>query len=742
MRFFAHSGTTPPDTADSDWQLLAEHLRNVAALAERFAEEASPTNPTLAAAARVAGLLHDLGKYRPGFQEHIKGRTPAPPDLSYHKQAGAAKCWVEFKHYPLALAIQGHHGGIPNAVELKELKSVATGMPAVAAVWATAVKDCAELAHVMAAMPKFTDAHACDLFTRMLFSCLVDADWTDTGNYSFVIKKWADEPPPPPLDSETRLKNVLAFIERKAAACKESAIRVIRDDILKACLKAAEEPPGVFTLTVPTGGGKTLSGLAFALRHAAKHGQRRVIYVAPYMSILEQNIGVMREALGVGPNAADVFEHYSLAEPPGDNSTSETRREDAARRAENWDAPVVTTTNVQFFESLFSHKPGRCRKLHNIARSVVILDECQTLPPDLVAPTCGILKQLTADYGCTVILCTATQPTLDHEKIGDYGLTAREIVPPELALFARLKRVRVTWPAKGEFLTWGQVANEMRAGPAGLCVVNTKRAARELHKELLDLGTQGLFHLSTGMCPAHRKAKLEVIRKRLLDGQPCFLVSTQLIEAGVDVDFPRVWREMSPFESIIQAAGRCNREGRMAGAGGQVRVFRSVACQDEPARYYPPGTWYKMGRDRLENHFLAVGRDPQVDDPAAIREYFEILYQGGNLDKHDIQGKRRGFDFQDTATHYRLIDNAGEPVVITTWYDKKDEVAELLDGLRARPRKALFRELARYQVNVMPNVLGRSSHLLMEGPCELKLWTGKYDDDVGIVEEMPDDFIV
>jgi CRISPR-associated endonuclease/helicase Cas3 len=401
--YFAHSVKGQPPSV---WQSLRLHLMAVAQLARERAKGACKLDDLLSDAAFAAGLLHDLGKYRVKFQEYLKDPRLKGNPLTFHKQAGAARAHFHFKHDPIAFAVMGHHGGIPDRTTITaDLKQLA-GEPTAQAVWPEAIRDCPELAGLAPTVPTLRGFHA-DLFTRVLFSCLVDADWSDTGEHERKSKGLAEEPKPSELDPAARLPKVLAFIETRAIQCREQHIKDIRAQIRDACLSRADDGPGLFSLTVPTGGGKTLAGLAFALKHAAKHNLRRIIYVAPYMSILEQNISVFREALGIGPDASDLFEHYSLAELPGDADLDETVREAAVRRAENWDAPVIVTTNVQFFESLFSNKPGRCRKLHNIARSVIILDECQSLPPGLVAPTCGMLKQLIADIGCSIVLCTA-----------------------------------------------------------------------------------------------------------------------------------------------------------------------------------------------------------------------------------------------------------------------------------------------------------------------------------------------
>jgi CRISPR-associated endonuclease/helicase Cas3 len=733
-RFFAHSGK---DSAHfCDWQSLREHLAGVAQRARINAHGACPQDAALADATYAAGLLHDLGKYRPEFQLHIRGLSP-PREKTYHKQAGAAKA-IDAKNWPVAFSIAGHHGGIPDLVDLKIAAMGEHGKDVASVVWDRAVEDCSELPRLDLAMPRPKDQLHLDLLTRLVFSCLVDADWADTSAHERRCNGRPEEPSPPPLDPTSRLSKVLTHIERRAGPCKEEQIKRVRADVLNACLEQAEHAPGLYSLTVPTGGGKTLAGLSFALKHAAKHDLRRIVYVAPYMSILEQNIGVFRDSMEVGPNALDVFEHYSLAEPPGDEGMNETAREAAARRAENWDAPIIVTTNVQFFESLFSNKPGRCRKLHNIARSVVILDECQTLPPGLVAPTCGMLKQLATDLGCTILLCTATQPAFQHESLKtDERLDAREIIPKGLDLFGRLQRVRLSWPKADDHpLTWTEVAERMCSAPSALCVVNTKKAARAVFDELKNRKAPGLFHLSTAMCPAHRREKLTLIRQRLAKSEPCFVVSTQLIESGVDVDFPFLMRELAPLESIIQAAGRCNREGRIQGEGGRVVVFRSKEGK------MPPDRWYIAGRDTLETHFLAQGMSPQIDDPAVIQDYFSRLYHTGALDKERVRPMREKFQFKQVAEAYRLIDNVGQPVVVSRWTSHEAEIATLLGQLRTSPRKALFRELGRFQVNLFPHEVLRAASLIHEESSAVLVWDGAYTEDEGIVEEIADAYIV
>ena len=730
MAYFAHT----VDGSLDKGQYLAAHLVNVANGAERRAATAMPDRIGVAAAAKVAGLLHDVGKYRDGFIEYLKGFA-VPEVERHHKQAGAA--WADrLELGPVVTAILGHHGGMPDAHEIDDFLDAVPGRQAADSIRDRAIDDCALLGEIKPGLSDdFAESGSLgeELLTRCLFSCLVDADWEDTGSHEQKAKGLPPDPMPPPLNADLWLPKVLTHITARAATSTQAPIAKARGDVLESCLQAAGHRPGLFTLTVPTGGGKTLSGLAFALAHAKANNLRRIIYVVPYLSILDQNARVIREAMGMAGDDLSVFEHHSLADPGNASAsrqdTEETKLEDTSRRAENWDAPVVVTTNVMFFESLFSNQPRRCRKLHNIARSVVFLDECQNIPPNLLAPTTAMLKQLVEVLGCTIVLATATQPALDHPDLKHSALSkVKEIIPKDLELFARLKRVRIEWPRIGVTLDWPAIAARMCAGVASLCIVNSRRAARELFWEINEREPDGAFHLSTSMCPAHRKLVLAEVRRRLDAGLPCRLVSTQLIEAGVDVDFPLVFREMAPFDSIIQAAGRCNREGKLTGSGGLLVVFRSAAAAEKPQRYFPRDLWYKGGRDVLETHFLNNNREPEVDDPGAIREYFQRVYRLGNLDKLGIGPLRDDLQFRQVAHRYRLIDDAGFPIVVPTWEQCQGEIEHLIDSFQAT--RAGFRALAPFQVNLRCDPANPPTGVCEEKPG-LFVWRGGYDPDTG-----------
>ncbi len=628
MQYYAHTFSED----ESRWQPLREHLRNVAELAKKFALEARPGDTSLAEAAYAAGLLHDLGKYRAEFQRMLRKLT-VKGESTRHKQAGAARAATD-KHLDAAFAILGHHGGIPDAADMAE--GVNAGREVASSLAAAAAADCPELKALPRIAPVGCRGLEFDLRTRLLFSCLVDADWLDTSDFHARSRHFAIEKPSSVFDAPRLLANVLGYIGARAACGAGDTVKRVRAGVLAAALEAGSLPQGVFSLAVPTGGGKTLSSLAFALQHAVEHGLRRIIYVAPYLSIIEQNAAVFREALGPSSDGL-ILEHHSMSEPGGQGTGgAEGAEADAAQRlAENWDAPVVLTTSVQFYESLFSNQPGRCRKLHNVARSVVILDECQTLPPGYTAPTCRMLEQAAAYLACSIVLCTATQPAwqADPVRLPDGFSAVREIVPQSADLFRRLKRVEVSWPqTAATALSWDDVADLMLQHKQVLCVVNTRRAALEIYRQLHCKGCEAV-HLSTNMCPEHRLRVLADVNETLKAGQPCRLVATQLVEAGVDLDFAVVLREMAPLDSIVQAAGRCNREGARkasSGAGGQVVVFRSRDGS------MPKSSWYQNGAAVVEQDFLAAGRLPQIDSPGDITEYYRRLYATGNLDDKQI----------------------------------------------------------------------------------------------------------
>lgn len=702
----------------------------MAKLARQFAKEARPEDSEFAQAAYAAGLLHDLGKYRPEFQRMIRGLQPKG-ESTRHKQPGAAQA-TKRKQFDVSFSILGHHGGIPDAPDMAEAANA--GKLVAEAILPTAIEDCPALKEIDSGHVVEQRGLNFDIRTRLLFSCLVDADWLDTSDFQSRRGGWMAQPSSPRFDASLLLQNVLAHIKTRAGQCRSPEVASVRAEVLAASQDAARKSRGVFSMTVPTGGGKTLSSLAFALAHAAANGLRRIIYVAPYLSIIEQNAAVFRAALGNVPDDL-ILEHHCMAEPgeTGPSHADDSESEAGQRLAENWDAPIVLTTSVQFYESLFSNQPSRCRKLHNIARSVVILDECQTLPPGLTAPTCEMLEQAGGYLGCSILLCTATQPAWQKDPIRlPTGISdLREIAPNPAELFRRLKRVAVTWPQKDSApLDWNQLAAEMSRYSQVLCVVNTRKAASEIYRELSRVGCAAI-HLSTNMCPAHRLQVLKDVAATLRAGKPCQLISTQLVEAGVDLDFPVVMREMAPLESIVQAAGRCNREGILspaAGQGGKVVVFRSTCGK------MPQSSWYRNGAAVVEQDFLACGREPQIDLPAVMAEYYRRLYPTGDLDAQGIQKLRLHYGFQQVSRNYRLIEDATTPLVVATWEPARFEVEELLGELRRHPTRSAFRQLQKFTVNVREHELRQiASACIIGEPRGVNVCSLPYDGALGLV---------
>ena len=658
---------------DGREQTVLEHLQGTAARCREFAGRFGAAEQ-----GELAGLAHDLGKYSKDFQRRLNG-GPAVD----HATAGAAECWSRGQ-LPAALAIAGHHGGIPDwgaagdTIDEPTLygraKRWQAGKLSDYSPWQAEI-NLPSNAPLPAFFGKGPLTQA--FYTRMLYSCLVDADFLDTEQFmqDGAVERSGGEPLSALLE---KLESHIAPFWPPKSALNESRCRV-----LSACLEGGAGDKGLYTLTVPTGGGKTIASLAFALRHAVHHGMDRVVYVIPYTSIIEQNAAVFRDILG----AENVVEHHSGVAFDGDRDLDP----DGYRQAlasENWDAPVIVTTAVQFFESLYSNKPSKCRKLHNLANSVLIFDEAQMLPGEHLRPCVSAIAQLVRHYGATAVLCTATQPAL-NDLFEQYtgGLPIRELCPDPAALYDRLRRV--TFRDIGT-VTAEALAEQLAELPQVLCVVNSRKAARTLF-DLLP--PEGSYHLSTLMYPAHRRQVLAGIRERLKAGLPCRVVSTSLIEAGVDVDFPAVYRELAGLDSVVQAAGRCNREGKRSPGDSIVTVFKGE--WPEALNYAIP-----IG---AANDALSGGRDP--GDPKTIELYFRSwrsLAGQEHLDQFKVlEAFERGISgclmpFRTVAENFHLIQEATRTVYIPL-----DEGAEYADKLLSGERsRALLRKAGQYCVSV------------------------------------------
>ena len=722
MRYWAHSD--PADLRETHpaarWQLLNEHLRQVGAITESFAKEAKPSDAGFRATAKAIGLLHDIGKYTQEFQRKIRGEALAAP----HSVYGAAKAW-RTKTTEAAFAISGHHAGLPNPqggkAGLRERMREVDGK--LDALWLTAKDDCPELAVCDELLRASTaDLNTLDLRTRMLFSCLVDADCIDSSG---------DPQSGGPLSAATRLDQLLGFIERRAAKVPDGPVKRARMDVLEACRKAAGRCGNIFSLTVPTGGAKTLSSMAFALERAlALPEVRRIIVVIPYLSIIEQNAEVFIDALG----ADAILEHHS---GDTDSIDDEGRYENPLKRrsTENWDAPIIVTTSVRFFESLFSHRPADLRRIHNIARSIVILDEVQTLPRNFVQPILSMIEDLANNWQTTFLFCTATQPAFEKSKERDPRWapgTVQEIMPHPRELFGQLQRVEVEWPHGKS--TWNTVAAGLIAAGRALCVVNTRRHAVALFREVSgnpDVDDASIFHLSTRMCPAHRLETIERIRTRL--GDPlarCLLVSTQLVEAGVDLDFPVVYRAVGPLDSIAQAAGRCDREGRLTAAagrpGGKVIVFEPEEAS------LPPGV-YREATERTQALIQEGGLS--IHNPDAIRQYFDRLYGEANLGE-ELQRLRGEGKFRDVSNEFEMIADNTKTIFVPHNADARELIAQLqASGVL---HLKLRRGLQRYTVGIREKEFrgAVAQGILREVRPGSDLWIcpeGFYDPTLGFV---------
>jgi len=584
----------------------------------------------------------------------------------------------------LAYGIAGHHAGLANGRDPGERTALrerlkGEGLPQLLDQWQQEISlpDPAELRLPPITLVRERQVFQLAFMARMLFSCLVDADFLDTEAFYQRVER---RPSLRTFQSPSLTDLRAALDCYLAGFTKDSPVNRIRAEILAHVRQRAECQPGLFSLTVPTGGGKTLASLAFALDHAIRHGLRRIIYVIPFTSIVEQNAAVFRRALGeLGEQA--VLEHHSAFSD--DRGKDRQAREKLRLAMENWGRPIIVTTAVQFFESLYADRPARCRKLHNIAGSVIILDEAQTLPLKLLRPCVAAIDELALNYRCSLVLCTATQPALQAPQFkgGLQGL--RELAPNPRQLFQQLARVQVRQVG---ILSDGALQQQMAAREQVLCIVNNRRHARALYESIAD--QEGALHLTTLMCARHRSQVLDQVRQRLCDGLPCRLVATSLIEAGVDVDFPCVLRAEAGLDSIAQAAGRCNREGKRPLEASEVLVF-----QTENPDWKAPSEllqYAQAAREVLRN----TSGDPLA--PEAITRYFQQLYwQKGEqeLDKADllaqIESKRlEGIPFELLADKFRMIDSVQCPVIIPF-----DEAAR--DALKALECAEGCGELAR-----------------------------------------------
>lgn len=687
--FWAHSGT-PGDF--SDWQSLPDHARNTARLAAQRAAVFG-----LLRAASLLGLMHDLGKYAPDVQARIKGADTQ----AEHSTAGAAVL-RDLAENPgdkgvaqlLGYAIAGHHAGLPdmrsegNGSLAARLEGFATDLPAqwrddLAPDFTGVMEEI--LAHVRRGEHAAFDF---SLVVRMLFSCLVDADFRDTEAYYDALQGVARDRDWPDLAAHLD-RHTAALEAHLAGLGSDGAVNAIRRRVLDHVRAKATMPPGLFTLTVPTGGGKTLTSLAFALDHARAHGLRRVIFAIPFTSIIDQTAETFRNILG----AAHVLEHHSAID---DRRSDKADRDKLKLAMEDWAAPFVVTTAVQFFESLFAARPSRARKLHNIAGSVIILDEAQTLPRPLLLPCLRMLDALARHYGCSIVLCTATQPAVSDDRLkGGLPLAGRELAPDPAGLGRELRRARIT---HGGDMDNDALVAALAGQEQALMIVNSRAQARDLYQAARHL--DGVIHLTTRQYARHRQQIIADIRRRLTDGSPCRVIATSLIEAGVDVDFPTGWRAEAGLDQIVQAAGRINRGGRRPVEDSVLTVFRPVGYSDPPEI-----------KGLIKDTAGIMARHGDLLSLAAMDDYFSQVYwridTHGGLDAEKILPRLKmtrtagsDFAFRSIAKDFRMIESGLAPVIVAT-----EPLARAIVGRLAGEESSgkLARELQGYVVQVPPH---------------------------------------
>lgn len=732
---YAHTSGTDK----ANWQTLEDHLTNVAKMAAEFSQRFGCEK-----LAYAAGLLHDLGKAHDEFQTHLeKSELENKHDHCRvnHSEAGAAYAYKNIES-PLkdliANVVIGHHTGLADydngpasykyrkergekdlTVIKEQIAEYIQGLPDPKLLFPTGFQLTPESYHFL---------------VRFVFSALVDADWLDTERFCSP-EKYNLRPQFPSL-SEYREKfnaymDALSSKAQNDASANSSHVSLnqMRNQVLADCRAKGEESTGsgLYSLAVPTGGGKTLSSMAFALEHAVKTGKDRIIYVIPYTSIIEQNADVFRGIFGKDA----VIEHHSnidwdklKKETDSDRDAESSVQLQMELATENWDAPLIVTTNVQFFESLFACQTSRCRKLHNIANSVVILDEAQMLKPELLSVCNSALNELTTKFNTTVVLCTATQPALDSEELKNYTEKYLPLNPPTLinsnpnALYEALRRAEYHIDLTTEE-DWESLSNKLKKEKQVLCIVNTRKDCYDLYnavKAKAENASETVFHLSALMNPEHRSKRIAEIKERLNAGAPVCVISTQLVEAGVDIDFPVVYRASAGLDSILQSGGRCNREGKLNSLG-QVYVFKA------PSKI-PEGTMHKA-----EGSFKELwNTQPDLQKPDSYRRYSQLFIAKLNSTR-EIKNSQSGqmidvlnnlcdnpfkAGYRTIAENLHWIDDEFSVPVVTI-YDEKG--AELIDQLRAEgPNKTLMRQIQRYMVNIPRN---KADMLLKTGEIQM-----------------------
>ena len=688
-------------------QTMKDHLCETAELAGRFAERFGKADWGYA-----CGMLHDIGKYSLAFQDKIKNNSNRQVD---HSIAGAKACFEKGGMYSfMSYCIAGHHSGLPDYGSSSDPGNA----PTLQGRKKKHIEDCdaykSEI-HIpeIKTLP-FDPKHSPDpdfslsVFIRMLYSCLVDADFLDTEYFMKEGRTQRETGEEPSVLLEKLKKHVAGWLLNEDT----ETVNGRRTEILRHCFEWGHKERGIFQLTVPTGGGKTIASLAFALQHAVENQMDRVIYVIPYTSIIEQNAAVFRKILG----EQNVLEnHYNVDY----ESTEELKPMQLA--SENWDKPVVVTTNVQFFESLFANKSSKCRKLHNIANSVIIFDEAQMLPTDYLKPCIAVMEELAANFDSSIVLCTATQPALS--PFFQRKMPVTELCPRVEEQFRFFERV--TFQNVGT-ISEDELIEKLQKEEQALCIVNTKKRAQRLYQKMKG---EGVFHLSTAMYPKHRRRVLDKIRRLVKDGKRCILISTSLVEAGVDLDFCTVYRQLAGVDSMIQAAGRCNREGKRAAQDSFAYLFQFEEKE------YVPGQQLQIDVSKM---LLSEGED--ISSLHRIEKYFEALYhfRGESLDKKKIfeEFKDKRYNFAKAAKEFKLI----EENTLTVFISREQDAEELLWQIKHQGyTKSGMRKAGQYCIQLYENDIEklRGAGMLRQVPGGIENFyelvdSGQYSEEMGL----------
>jgi CRISPR-associated endonuclease/helicase Cas3 len=716
---YAH---TPNDRGE--WHGLNDHLEGVANCAKQFAGKFYAGD-----LAYWIGLWHDLGKSNPEFQDYLEAcwrdeRHEKVP----HAIWGAVLTYRLLRHNikddrwkEIALTIAGHHGRIDQPGSLSQrLEEHVKNNQKILQLVINYAKRLPPLPEIT--LPELTQTQR-ELFIRMVFSTLVDADYLNTEKH-FNEKQHISRHKHKPLKYFWD-RFIVNQLELLRSANTTTVVNRVRKEVYEFCEKAAIGNPGIYRMTVPTGGGKTRSGLAFALKHAVENKMDRVIFAIPYTSIIDQTAKEYRKILG----ADGVLEHHSQVNIPADENLDALHV--ASRLAyENWDAPLIVSTTVQLFESLFSNRPGKVRKLHNIAKSVIVLDEVQTLPLELLTPTLDVLRELVERYRVSVVLSTATQPAFeDSHYLNPFRrMQIHEIVPKEI-YYKHFKQLeRVEYHRRKKPVSWQELADELSREKQVMVVLNTRKDALSLIEAFSD-NQKETFHLSTLLCGIHRKLVLREVKRRLKNLLPVRLISTQVIEAGVDIDFPVVYRAIGPLDRIVQAAGRCNREGKLPqGKPGRVVIF-------EPSEGRAPRGPYKTGIEKAKLLLMPPCDIAELHNPELYRIYFEKLFADVDTDKKKIQSHRVVLDYPTVDSEYRLIEQNTVPVLINS-----ESTTKRLKEWKYHPCRRTWQRLQPLLVNMFDYEVQK---LKAEGWLEpisegLYLSFGMYDRLKGLVPAIYD----